>query len=149
MKQGIFVYFSPLRKYTVLIFIAVGFMEEWKEIEGFDGKYWVSNLGNVYSTYIKHNLAFNKNKSGNYVGVVLTKNGKQYRYQVHRLVAQAFIPNPNNLSCVNHKNEVQDDNRVDNLEWCTHQYNCTYNNLPKRKGRKISQTIKSKRWTLE
>ena len=119
-------------------------MELWKDIDGFEGKYAISNLGNVYSYYLGRNLKFNKNRSGNYVGVVLLKDGKQYRFQVHRLVAKAFIPNPKNLPQVNHKNEIQDDNRVENLEWCDQQYNSTYNNLHKRIGKKISQTIKAK-----
>ena len=118
--------------------------ELWKDIDGFEGKYAVSNLGNVYSYKLKRNLKFNKNRSGNYVGVVLFKEGKQYRFQVHRLVAQAFIPNPKNLPQVNHKNEIQNDNRVENLEWCTQQYNSTYNNIHKRIGKKISETIKLK-----
>ena len=53
-------------------------------------------------------------------------------FLIHRLVAQAFIPNPDNLPQINHKNEQRDDNRVDNLEWCTGVYNIMYNNRSKR-----------------
>lgn len=118
--------------------------EIWKPIKGYEGLYSISNLGNVYSHYHNRLLKPNKNRSGNYVGVILSKQGKQKRFQIHRLVAQAFVPNPYNLPIVNHKNEIQNDNRADNLEWCTHQYNCNYNDLPKRIGFKVSQTVKLK-----
>lgn len=118
--------------------------EQWKDIKGFEGRYAISTQGNVYSYYLGRNMSLNKNRSGNYVGVVLYKDNKQYRFQVHRLVAEAFIPNPHNYSQVNHMNEIQDDNRVENLEWCTQQYNSTYNNLHKRIAKKVSETIKSR-----
>ena len=116
--------------------------ELWKDIKGFENKYAISNLGNVYSYYLKHNMSLNKNRSGNYVGVVLYKDGKQYRFQVHRLVAEAFIPNPYNLPLINHKNEIQNDNRAENLEWCDYRYNSTYNDVHKRVGKKVSETMR-------
>ena len=66
-----------------------------------------------------------KDKDGYYT-IKLWKNGKGYFKRVNRLVAQAFIPNPNNYECVNHKNEVRQDNRVENLEWCSIGYNNRY-----------------------
>lgn len=93
-------------------------VEEWRTIEGFEN-YEVSNLGRVRKvTYIKQRGDFN-----GYPVVNLFKNGKEKTVKVHRLVAKAFIPNPNNLSQVNHINEVKTDNTVTNLEWCTSQYN--------------------------
>jgi len=104
-------------------------MEEvWIDIVGFVGKYQISNYGRVKS--IKRKYAGEKilklqiDKNG-YHRVSL-KNGKSYYLPVHRLVAQAFIPNPDNLPCVNHKDENKQNNCVDNLEWCTVAYNNTY-----------------------
>lgn len=100
--------------------------EVWKDIKGYEGLYQVSNLGNVKS------LKFNKEKiliplfDKNYLFIQLWKNGKYKRYKVHRLVAEAFIPNTNEYSCVNHKDENKQNNCVDNLEWCTNQYNIEY-----------------------
>ena len=64
--------------------------------------------------------------AGDYFQVCLNKNGKQKNFYIHRLVAQAFIPNPDNLPCVNHKDENKTNNNVENLEWCTHEYNVNY-----------------------
>lgn len=104
-------------------------MENWKDIEGYPN-YQVSNLGRVKSlgnnkTRKEKILKSGKNNKG-YLKVILYKEGKIKNYRVHRLVAQAFLDNPNNLSEVNHKDEDKTNNRVENLEWCTHQYNNNY-----------------------
>jgi hypothetical protein len=103
--------------------------EIWKDIKEYEGKYQVSNLGNVRSlNYNKTNTVkllktyTNKNK---YVYVTL---GQNNTYRVHRLVAEAFIPNPDNLPYINHKDENPSNNHVDNLEWCTQKYNVNYGN---------------------
>ena len=120
-------------------------MEEiWKDIEGYEGLYQISNLGRVKSlgnTHYKTTriLVVYKNKNG-YCGINLCKKGKVTKYRIHRLVATAFIPNPNNYPEVNHKDENKSNNRVDNLEWCTHHYNSIYNELPKRIGKIIQKT---------
>ena len=114
--------------------------EVWKDIDGYDGMYKISNLGNVYSKYINRNLKHGKTRDG-YPYVMLHDNGKQKCNLIHRLVAQAFVPNPNNLPCVNHKDENTENYSVDNLEWCTVAYNNTYNDVHKKRTLKISQEV--------
>ena len=124
-------------------------MEEiWKDIDGYDGEYQVSNLGNVRSlNYMrrKETRELSKKNIKGYPYVILYKNTKIQRKRIHRLVAEAFIPNPNNLPEVNHKDENKANNRVDNLEWCTHQYNFqyTYNRHPEHKQRIMKEGRKS------
>lgn len=106
-------------------------MEEiWKDIKGFEGKYQVSNLGNVKSlNYRGHgyekNLTPKINNNG-YAWYLLSKENKTYPMLLHRLVAEAFIENLNKLPEVNHKDENPLNNNADNLEWCTRKYNATY-----------------------
>ena len=100
-------------------------MEEWKNIIGYEGLYEVSNKGNVRNVRRNTLLKLSKNKYG-YIQVYLYKNGIRKGFKVHRLVAQAFILNPDNLPQVNHRDENPGNNNVDNLEWCTHKYNVNY-----------------------
>ena len=125
--------------------------EIWKDIEGYEGKYQVSNLGRVRSLD-RYQYRANPNTGKPYktfkAGVVLKEqvgnNGylrvkifdadnHQKMALVHRLVAKAFIPNYQNLPEVNHKDENKSNNRADNLEWCTQSYNVTYNGLQARR----------------
>ena len=104
--------------------------EIWKDIEGYEGRYQVSNFGNVKSLNYKHTgeekiMQSCKDKIG-YLHIKLFMNGKPKMYKVHRLVAQAFIPNPNNYPQVNHKDENKTNNHVSNLEFCTPKYNNNY-----------------------
>ena len=101
--------------------------EYWKPVVGYEGLYEVSNFGRVKS------LKFGKEKilkpvtnTFGYLQVTLCKNNKKKLVTVHRLVAEAFLPNPHNYSCVNHKDENKQNNNVSNLEWCSAQYNNTY-----------------------
>lgn len=103
--------------------------EIWKDIKGYEGLYQVSNLGRVKSfprkgthTKREHILIVGKNHKG-YFQVKLTKKCKAKTISVHRLVAEAFIPNPDNLPQINHKDGNKDNNCVNNLEWCTNEYN--------------------------
>lgn len=98
--------------------------ELWKQIQGYEGLYAVSTYGNVMSLRSKKILK--PLNSHGYDRVVLSFKGKIERCLVHRLVAQAFIPNPDGLPQINHKDENKKNNFVDNLEWCTPLYNTRY-----------------------
>lgn len=102
--------------------------EIWKDIKGYEGLYQISNLGNVKSMYNYRgigNILKPRLKKG-YYQIGLRKNNVRKWYAVHRLVAKTFIPNPDNLPQVNHKDENKLNNKVDNLEWCTVHYNNCY-----------------------
>ncbi len=118
-------------------------MEEiWKQIEGFEGRYYVSNYGRVKvkgGTKSKNPvkewntpdriLKFNRNNSGYLtVGLGRRLDGTRRTKTVHKLVALAFLPNPNNYPEINHIDENKDNNCVWNLEWCSHKYNTHHNN---------------------
>ena len=110
---------------------------EWRDIKGYEGIYKVSNTGLIKSlpTHKKGKVLGNNQYSHKefimkarldkygYLKVWLSMNSKQKGLLVHRAVAMSFIPNPNNLPQVNHKNGIKTDNRVENLEWCDGFYN--------------------------
>lgn len=105
-------------------------MEEiWRDIDGYEGLYKVSNLGNIkslnYRRTGKEEILKAEINNG-YLYVILYKERKIKLYLVHRLVAIAFIPNPYNLPEINHKDEDRTNNIVSNLEWCNRQYNNIY-----------------------
>lgn len=113
--------------------------EHWKDIQEYEGLYQVSNKGRVKSLNYNHTgkekiMKPKTIRKTGYLYIALHKHGKQEYTSVHRLVAEAFIPNPNNLPQVNHKDENKTNNRVDNLEWCTAKYNLEYNNGQKRRA---------------
>ena len=123
-----------------------------KPVPGYEGYYEVDNLGRVFSVdriiQVNDNgriydkpihgaLLKQTNHSQGYKTVALTKNGKTKQEYVHRIVASAFIPNPDNFSVVNHKDEDKTNNFVDNLEWCTVSYNNTYGEKTKKQAEKI------------
>lgn len=98
--------------------------EIWRDIKGYENLYKVSNQGNVKSLIHKNQkiLKLTKTKSG-YLRVTLFKNEERKSFLVHRLIAETFIPNPENKPCVDHINTIRDDNRVENLRWVTHKEN--------------------------
>lgn len=115
--------------------------EEWKDVIGFEGKYKISNYGNVLSICYNNT---NKTKplssriNHGYKEVILCKNGLCRTYKIHRLVAMAFLSNPEKLPCVNHKDENKLNNYVDNLEWCTCEYNNAYGTARARVSKKMT-----------
>ena len=120
-------------------------MEEWKDIQGYEGLYQISNYGRVKSLNYKRSnkekiMDGGTNKNG-YRNIILSKNKKKETFYIHKLVAQHFISNPDNLSEINHIDENKSNNNVDNLEWCTHKYNSNYGTrntrMSKSKGKKI------------
>ena len=106
-------------------------MEEiWKDVDGYEGKYQISKLGNVMSlNYAGRGYARKLTPKCNNSGrlwVELLDGGKRKCMLIHRLVALAFIPNPENLPQINHKDENPKNNAVENLEWCDQKYNIRY-----------------------
>lgn len=92
-------------------------MEKWRDIQGYEGLYQVSNLGRVRSLHYGKIRIINQIKHGNYFHVYLSKNGIQKWFEVHQLVAQTFVTNPNEYNVVHHKDHNPANNCVDNLEW--------------------------------
>lgn len=119
-------------------------MEIWKNIEGYPN-YQVSNMGRVKS--LNYNLTgkekiLKSGKDRGYLKVTLWKEGKGKNYSIHRLVAQAFLDNHNNLPEVNHKDEDKSNNCVNNLEWCDRKYNTNYGTRNKRIQKPVLQFTK-------
>lgn len=125
--------------------------EIWKQIKGYEGLYEISNKGRVRSMarwqtcgkakYWVKAIIMKQEITRHYYKVDLCKNGKHHTYRVNRLVAQAFIPNPNHYPEVNHKDENKLNNCADNLEWCTHSYNSEYGHHRERVTKAISKRV--------
>lgn len=120
-------------------------IEYWKPIPGYED-YEVSNLGRVRSLKYGKIRILKPGKTKGYLHVILYKNCTSKWFKVHRLVAMAFIPNPDNLPMINHKDENPGNNAVSNLEWCDASYNNSYGTLPERQSQKqLNDPIKSKK----
>lgn len=107
-------------------------MKEWRNIDGFPN-YMVSNTGEIkslnYNKTGKEKVLIPHKLSNGYLGINLYDNDKKSCYLlIHRLVAQAFLPNPNGYRIINHKDENRSNNSVNNLEWCSYKYNLNYGN---------------------
>lgn len=122
-------------------------IEAWKDVVGYEGLYQVSNIGNIKSlhNYRGGNNILKKRIKNGYYCVGLRKNNVRKWYGIHRLVAKAFIHNPNNYPEVNHKDENKLNNNIDNLEWCTKAYNNCYGTRLER----VYNTNKSKRAVIK
>ena len=130
-------------------------MEEWRSIPGYEGQYEVSNMGRVrslphrrkggnqfgcsFETVLPGKILtpqprrkYGRDEVGGHLRVTLSRDGKAHKIFIHRLVAQTFIPNPNNYPIVNHKDENPQNNNVENLEWCSYEYNQNYGTCRKR-----------------
>ena len=118
-----------------------------KPILGYEGLYSVDNLANIYSVRRNMKLLTKRINPNGCEVVSLCRDGKCETKKVHRIVAEAFIPNPDNLPYINHKDEDRTNNIPDNLEWCTPRYNIMYNGANRRaaetkRGRKHTQAHK-------
>ena len=131
-----------MNKNKIIKLLTINNVEIWRDVIGYEGLYKVSNLGRIKS--LNRKISSNKRVKGvirsqqknenGYMTIQLHKNNTIKDFKVHRLVAQAFIPNPNNLPQVNHKDENKTNNNLINLEWCTSKYNNSY-------GTKIERSI--------
>ena len=130
--------------------------EIWKDIVGYENKYQISSWGRLRNTngMMKPMIA-----SNGYLVACLWKNNKQRKFVMHRLVAQAFLENPQNYKEINHIDEDKTNNRVENLEWCSHKYNMNYGKLKEKISKansgktasadtrlKLSQNSKGRIW---
>lgn len=112
--------------------------EEWKPIKGFEDRYMISSFGRIYLLLFGRLGKPYLGGNGYYMITLRGSDGSFLKNTIHRLVAETFIPNPNGLPIINHKDEVKTNNRVENLEWCTQKYNINYNDAcrtPQRRQR--------------
>ena len=119
-------------------------LENFVDIKGYEGLYKINKSGEVLSVRSGKALKAGKNTHG-YMNVVLSKNGHSRTHKVNRLVALAFIPNPNNSPYINHKDEDKPNNSVENLEWCTPKYNLNYGTAIERRSKSIKESPLKKR----
>lgn len=112
------------------------YTEVFKDIPHYEGRYQISNKGTVWSVIRNRKMKLHRLRNGYYGICLVDKYGKKRDELVHRLVALAFLPNPNHLPVVNHIDENKQNNWATNLEWCDYKYNNSYNN----KGKRISDT---------
>lgn len=134
--------------------------EIWKDIEGYEGKYQVSNYGRVKSVkrtarngrgyrIVPEKILEGVDNGHGYLQVNLSKDGKIEQPLVHRLVATAFLENPMGYKEINHRDENKENNRAENLEWCSRVYNLTYNGRAKKVGKKAAEKLRGRKLSEE
>ena len=130
-------------------------MEIWKPIPGYEGLYEASSMGRVRSidrevyhkkypdklVKRKSHILKNATLTNGYKAVCLNKGGKKYRYKLHRIIAATFIPNPDNLPCVDHINNLRYDNRPENLRWCTVRQNTKWREEMHAPGDRVRKVV--------
>lgn len=122
--------------------------EIWKDIKNYEGLYQISSLGRVRSLLFRNGTTRKKqtkllsqtNNGNGYLIVSLSKNKKRKNKYIHRLVAEAFIPNDKNYKIINHIDKNKQNNNVNNLEWCTQKYNVLYSIENLKKPKKTTHT---------
>lgn len=151
-------FLSGSKGYNLSLILVLGFiMITVKNVIGYEGLYLIDSLGNLVSLpkiqgrrlHNKYKILNTKQNTYGYVEVALSKDGATKSFLLHRLIAKHFIPNPESKPCVNHKNGIKTDNRIENLEWCTEQENTKHaydNNLG---GFKERAKGNLKRWNAE
>lgn len=129
-------------------------MEIWRDIDGFEGRYQISSEGRIKSVdvYTIDTIGRRQLHRGKFLKVRYDKDGYKKvslydgkTYSIHRLVAQTFIPNPNDYPIINHKDENKQNNCVENLEWCTYKYNVNYGTAIDRRKANTDYVEKSKK----
>ena len=119
--------------------------EEWRDIKGYEGLYQVSNMGRVKSLNYRHTgkekILEGYDNSHGYLYANLYKDGKRKQCRINRLVAQAFLENPEGYTDVNHRDENKQNNCMENLEWCDRSYNINYGTRNKKAGKRISEKL--------
>jgi hypothetical protein len=117
--------------------------EIWRDMPGFEGKYWISSIGRVKSN--RCTIMKQSTNAWGYKSLVFSNRRKKIHKIIHRAVAEIFIPNPESKPQVNHKNGIKTDNRIENLEWCTaseniqHAHDMGLTKVPKAENHKMSK----------
>lgn len=116
-------------------------MEIWKDIPGYEGLYQASTSGRIKALSSETIMSNKRQDKNAYIVVNLCKGKRKKSFLAHRLIAITFIPNPDNLPIVNHKNENKQDNRACNLEWCGASYNSAYGSRKAAQAEKLGKRI--------